>query len=84
MNKRSLRGARLALLFLTSVLSVGMLATDNSSSSIPPVAKKVLKVTEINGFKLTDNYFWLRGKKNPEVKVRSGEERCHCTRVGRH
>ena len=33
----------------------------------PPVAKKIPHVTEINGHKLTDNYFWLREKSNPEV-----------------
>src|ERR1700738_189876 len=33
----------------------------------PPVAKKVPHVTEINGRKLVDNYFWLRDKKKPEV-----------------
>ena len=35
----------------------------------PPVAKKVPKVTDINGQKLVDNYFWLRDKKNPDVKA---------------
>lgn len=33
----------------------------------PPVAKKVPHITEINGRKLVDNYFWMRDKKNPEV-----------------
>lgn len=33
----------------------------------PPIAKKEPKVTEIHGYKLVDNYFWLRDKKNPEV-----------------
>ncbi|HKV82140.1 MAG TPA: S9 family peptidase [Candidatus Sulfotelmatobacter sp.] len=35
----------------------------------PPVAKKIPHVTEINGHKLTDNYFWLREKSNPEVRA---------------
>jgi oligopeptidase B len=35
----------------------------------PPVAKKVPHVTDINGHKLTDNYFWLRDKPNPEVRA---------------
>ena len=35
----------------------------------PPIAKKIPKVTEVNGYKLVDNYFWLRDKKNPEVKA---------------
>ena len=33
----------------------------------PPVAKKVPHMTEIHGYTLKDDYFWLREKKNPEV-----------------
>ncbi len=33
----------------------------------PPVAKKVLHVTKVNGTTLKDNYFWLRDKKDPDV-----------------
>ena len=35
----------------------------------PPVAKRIPHVTEVNGYKLTDNYFWLREKTNPEVRA---------------
>jgi len=34
----------------------------------PPVAKKVPHTTQVNGRTLTDNYFWLREKSNPEVR----------------
>src|SRR5215471_12953320 len=44
-------------------------ADDSPSLPAPPVAKKVPKVTEVNGHKLVDNYFWLRDKKNPEVQA---------------
>ncbi|HMG36362.1 MAG TPA: S9 family peptidase [Blastocatellia bacterium] len=33
----------------------------------PPVAKKVPHVTQIHGYTLKDDYFWLREKSNPEV-----------------
>src|SRR5262245_40109421 len=33
----------------------------------PPVAKKIPHSTEIHGYTLKDDYFWLREKKNPEV-----------------
>ena len=33
----------------------------------PPVTEKKPKVTEINGDRLVDNYFWLREKTNPAV-----------------
>jgi oligopeptidase B len=35
----------------------------------PPAAKKIPHVTEVNGRKLVDNYFWLREKSNPEVRA---------------
>jgi oligopeptidase B len=57
-----------AALLLASELRLPA-ADDSPSLPAPPVAKKVPKVTEINGHKLVDNYFWLRDKKNPEVKA---------------
>src|ERR1700676_5418418 len=73
MKKLSLRHAQLALLILTPlfVASVCVRAADDNSSSLPapPVAKKLPKTTEINGHTMVDNYFWLRDKKNPEVKA---------------
>src|SRR5437588_4630832 len=44
-------------------------ADTRSAPPAPPLAKQLPKVTEINGQKLVDNYFWLRDKKNPEVKA---------------
>jgi oligopeptidase B len=41
----------------------------NATLLAPPVAKKEPKITEINGHKLVDNYFWLRDKPNPEVRA---------------
>jgi len=45
-----------------------MYAANTAPLPAPPVAKKVPKVTEINGRNLVDEYFWLRDKQNPEVK----------------
>ena len=73
MNKFYFRRIHLALLTLVSLIlvSVSVLpAADNSSSlPSPPVAKKEPKVTNINGYKLEDDYSWLREKKNPDVKA---------------
>ena len=73
MNKFYFRRMHLALLSLTTLILAfvfGLPAADTSSSlPAPPVAKKEPKVTEINGQKLLDNYFWLRDKKNPDVKA---------------
>src|SRR5579864_7875868 len=44
-------------------------ADTSSATPNPPIARKIPKITEINGTKLVDNYFWLRDKKNPEVKA---------------
>jgi len=71
MKKSYLRRAQLTTLALACLVFASVFivpAADNSSSPpAPPVAKKEPKVTEINGHKLVDNYFWLRDKKNPEV-----------------
>ena len=68
MNRRPLRSIQLSVLLLASLLC--LTAADNPSSlPAPPVAKKIPKITEINGRKLVDNYYWLRDKPNPEVKA---------------
>ncbi|MFZ0808236.1 MAG: oligopeptidase B, partial [Candidatus Sulfotelmatobacter sp.] len=67
MNTKFLLRIPLGLLLLTSVFL--FTAADNSSLPKPPVAKVVPHVTEVNGRKLVDNYFWLRDKPNPEVRA---------------
>ena len=71
MKKSYVRRVQLTILTLACLVFASVFivpAADNSSSPpAPPVAKKEPKVTEINGHKLVDNYFWLRDKKNPEV-----------------
>jgi len=44
-------------------------SNNNGAANVPqpPVAKRIPKVTEIHGKKLTDDYFWMREKSNPEV-----------------
>jgi oligopeptidase B len=73
MNTLTWQRVRFTLLVCTSlILACGcVLAADDTPSSLPapPVAKKVPKTTEIHGQKLVDNYYWLRDKKNPEVKA---------------
>ncbi len=63
------------ILLLLLVLSISLisfanaLAQDGNASSMlqPPVTEKKPKVTEINGDRMVDNYFWLREKTNPTV-----------------
>ncbi len=49
------------------VLAPGALLAEDSPK--PPVARKVDHVTELHGEKLSDPYFWLRNKPDPEVKA---------------
>ena len=73
MHKRILRSVGFASLlfvaFLFAAVTQAPAADDSPTPPAPPAAKKVPKVTEINGYKLVDDYFWLRDKKNPEVKA---------------
>ena len=73
MNKLHFRRAHLALAILAPLvlISVFVLAAADTAPSLPapPIAKKEPKITEINGRKLVDNYYWLRDKKNPAVKA---------------
>jgi oligopeptidase B len=73
MDKSYFRHVHIALFPLVTVAlaSVFVLTGADTSSSLPspPVAKKEAKVTDINGHKLVDNYFWLRDKKNPDAKA---------------
>src|SRR5580698_8374812 len=64
---RWLRRIYVGGLVLASVLV--LTAADTGSLPKPPVAKVVPHVTEVNGHKMVDNYFWLRDKPNPEVRA---------------
>jgi oligopeptidase B len=56
--------------FYFALVPISMLAfTAADNLPTPPVAKKIPHVTEINGYKMTDSYFWLREKSNPEVRA---------------
>lgn len=44
-------------------------ASDVTEVPKPPMAKKVEKMDTLHGEKLVDDYYWLRDRKNPEVKV---------------
>src|SRR5437588_6886472 len=56
----------LITLALSIIMTKGM-AQDGTGVIKPPVTEKKPKVTEINGDRLVDNYFWLREKTNSAV-----------------
>jgi oligopeptidase B len=57
------------LLISFSMIAIKVLAQDGNTSMMlqPPPTEKKPKITEINGDRLVDNYFWLREKTNPAV-----------------
>jgi oligopeptidase B len=67
MNKGFFRRVQVGGVLLGSVMV--LTAADSGSLPSPPVAKKVPHITEVNGHKMVDDYFWLRDKPNPEVRA---------------
>src|ERR1041384_4490586 len=55
------------VLSLSKFAIMKVMAQDGKSMLEPPATEKKPKITEINGDKLVDNYFWLREKTNPAV-----------------
>src|SRR5256886_2183684 len=63
---------RILLLLIISIsmfASMNVMAQDGKSPMLlqPPATEKKPKVTEINGDRMVDNYFWLREKTNAAV-----------------
>src|ERR1043166_5122275 len=58
-------------------------AQDGNTSMMlqPPTTEKKPKVTEVNGDRLVDNYFWLREKTNPAVIAHLEAENAYATAV---
>src|ERR1035437_3086427 len=67
MNQSFMRRMQVSAVVLGSV--IGLTGADSGTLPSPPVAKKVPHVTEVNGHKMEDDYFWLRDKPNPEVRA---------------
>lgn len=57
-------------LILTTYFAAMAQGTGNGTAAPkPPMAERKPKTTEIHGYKLVDDFFWLREKSNPEVKA---------------
>ena len=87
MNRCALRAILPALLLVGCLVPVAILnlpAADNDSSlPSPPLARTIPKVTEINGQKMVDNYYWLRDKQNPDVRAYLEAENAYTNAVMR-
>jgi oligopeptidase B len=53
----------------TLLVAPAILADDTREVTKPPMAKKITRVETLHGEKLSDDYFWMRDRKNPEVKA---------------
>jgi oligopeptidase B len=70
------------LIISTSTLST-VVAQDGRSSMIlqPPTTEKKPKVTNINGDRMVDDYFWLREKSNPAVIAHLEAENAYASAI---
>src|ERR1044071_8916902 len=78
--------SRILILFLSlspSLFIFTPAGTQNGSSTQiqPPLTERKPKITEINGDRLIDNYFWLREKTNPAVVAHLEAENAYATAV---
>ena len=51
------------------LLLAAVLQADQASDTKAPMAKKMERVDTVHGEKLVDDYFWLRDRKDPEVRA---------------
>jgi oligopeptidase B len=66
---KSLAAKSVCFSMMFMILTLPLMAADKSMLPMPPLPKKVPKLTEINGRSLVDNYYWLRDKNSPEVSA---------------
>ena len=71
------------LLLSISMFAPKVSAQDGNTSMMlqPPPTEKKPKITEINGDRLVDNYFWLREKTNPAVIAHLEAENAYAAAV---
>ena len=76
-----IRLSLLSWLFISSIAFIKVMAQDGNSSAMlqPPITEKKVKITEINGDRLVDNYFWLREKTSPAVIAHLEAENAYTT-----
>jgi oligopeptidase B len=74
----------LVLLILAALGMTVSLACSGGEAAAPPDAKKVPKVDTLHGEVITDNYFWLREKENPEVIAYIEAENAYVEEVTSH
>jgi len=75
----------LLLLFALSISNnVNAQSNGGAAPPQPPMAEKKTKTTNIHGFTLTDDYFWLREKTNPSVLAHLKAEDAYAESLMKH
>ena len=59
----------IAVLMVMSTAPLAAESPDRLGAPKPPVARRVPKVDVVHGDRREDDYFWIRDKKDPEVKA---------------
>jgi oligopeptidase B len=57
----------LVLIFTASVAALAQGDGNGTAAPKPPMVERKTKTTEIHGYKMNDDFFWLREKSNPQV-----------------
>ena len=52
---------------LVALLSLALTSVGQQAGPVPPIAKKVPRTTTVFGVTMTDNYYWMRERGNPNV-----------------
>jgi oligopeptidase B len=73
----------LLVLTMTTLLTSAQMPQPTQTPK-PPVAKKVPKAQTVHGVDITDQYYWLRDKPNPDVKAYLDEENAYTDGVMQH
>ncbi len=76
------RKDRLAFAFVLIVFVLSVFADDKGLA--PPVAPKKPKIIQMHGDEITDNYFWMRDKSNPEVLAYLNSENAYTDQMLAH
>src|SRR5215813_7368291 len=81
MNYRKIALTLFAIVISTVTFSRLIAQNGNMSMLQPPETEKKPKITEINGDRMVDNYFWLREKTNPAVIAHLEAENAYAATV---
>jgi len=63
------RSSQFIVASLSALITAAPISAQQASAPVPPVAAPEAHETSIHGYKLADDYFWLRRKADPAVRA---------------